>query len=150
MRFVRSVARLARWLAIADAVAAALLVLALYDRGEDVLVAVAAALPAAVLFLFSAALFEAAELPGRLRNAPAQARDLRAAVDDLGRARSGGRLFGALWRTGRQASSARDLVMPWAPLLPLISIPFLLATLVSAILTPFVLLGTLITLGAEL
>ena len=149
MRLVRSVARLARWLAIADAIAAVLLVLALYDRGEDVLVAVAAAVPAVVLFLFSVALFEAAELPGRLRNAPTQARDLRAAVDDLGRAR-GGRLFGALWRTGRQASSARDLVMPWAPLLPLISIPFLLATLISAVLTPFVVLGTLITLGAEL
>jgi hypothetical protein len=149
VRFVRSVARLARWLAIADAVAAVLLVLVLYDRGEDVLVALAAAVPAVVLFLFSVALFEAAELPGRLRNAPTQARDLRAAVDDLGRAR-GGRLFGALWRTGRQASSARDLVMPWAPLLPLISIPFLLATLVSAVLTPFVVLGTLITLGAEL
>jgi hypothetical protein len=149
VRFVRSVARLARWLAIADAVAAVLLVLVLYDRGEDVLVALAAAVPAVVLFLFSVALFEAAELPDRLRNAPTQARDLRAAVDDLGRAR-GGRLFGALWRTGRQASSARDLVMPWAPLLPLISIPFLLATLVSAVLTPFVVLGTLITLGAEL
>jgi hypothetical protein len=147
--FVRFVARIARWLAIADATAAVLLVLALYDNGEDVLVAVVPALPAGVLFLFSTALFEAAELPGRLRNAPAEARDLRTAVDELGRAR-GTRLPGALWRTGRRASSARDLVMPWAPLLPLISIPFLLATLISAVLTPFVLLGTLAALAAQL
>jgi hypothetical protein len=146
--FVRFVARTARWLAIADAVAAVLLVLALYDNGQDVLVAVVPAVPAGVLFLFSVALFEAAELPGRLRNAPAEARELRAAVDDLGRAR-GSRLPVALWRTGRRASSARDLVMPWAPLLPLISIPFLLATLISAVLTPFVLLGTLLALGAQ-
>ena len=48
----------------------------------------------------------------------------------------------------RRASSARDLVMPWALLLPLISIPFLLATLISAILTPFVLVGTLVALAA--
>jgi hypothetical protein len=147
--FVRFVARIARLLAIADATAAVLLVLALYDNGEDVLVAIVPALPAGVLLLFSTALFEAAELPGRLRNAPAEARDLRTAVDELGRAR-GTRLPGALWRTGRRASSARDLVMPWAPLLPLISIPFLLATLISAILTPFVLLGTLLALAGQL
>jgi hypothetical protein len=148
VRFVRFVARVARWLAIADAAAAVILVLALYDEGEDVLVVAAAAVPAAVLFLFSFALFEAAELPDRLRNAPAQARDLRSAVDELGRAR-GGRLPRALWRAGRQAASARDLAVPWAPLLPLISLPFLGATLVSALLTPFVVLGALIVLGAQ-
>jgi hypothetical protein len=148
VRFVRLVARVARWLAIADAAAAVVLVLALYDEGEDVLVVAAAALPAAVLFLFSFALFEAAELPDRLRNAPAQARDLRSAVDDLGRAR-GGRLPRALWRAGRQAASARDLAVPWAPLLPLISLPFLAATLVSALITPIVVVGALIVGGAQ-
>ena len=40
--------------------------------------------------------------------------------------------------------------VPWAPLLPLISIPFLLATLISAVLTPFILLGTLAALAAQL
>ncbi len=149
MRFVRLVARVARWLAIADAAAAVVLVLALYDEGEDVLVVAAAAVPAAVLFLFSFALFEAAELPSRLRNAPAQARDLRTAVDALGRAR-GGRLPRALWRAGRQAASAREFATPWAPLLPLISLPFLAATLVSALLTPFVVLGALIVLAGQL
>lgn len=148
MRFVRFVARVARWLAIADAAAAVVLVLALYDDGEDVLVAVAAAVPAAVLFLFSFALFEAAELPDRLRNAPAQARDLRSAVDELSRTR-GGQLPRALWRAGRHAASARELATPWAPLLPLISLPFLAATLVSALMTPFVVLGTLIVLAAQ-
>jgi hypothetical protein len=148
VRFVRFVARVARWLAIADAAAALLLLLALYNDGENVLLAVAAAVPAAVLFLFSAALFETSELPGRLRNAPTQARDLGAAVEELGRAR-GGRLPRALWRAGRQAASARDLAVPWAPLLPLISLPFLGATLVSALLTPFVVVGALIAVAAQ-
>jgi hypothetical protein len=148
VRLVRLVARLARWLAIAATVAAAIFVLALYDEGEDVLLAVVPAVPAGVLFVFSYALFEAAELPGRLRNAPAQARDLRVAVDRLGRAR-GGRLPAALWQAGRQAASARDLAMPWAPLLPLINIPFLAATAAAALLTPFVVLAALVLLATE-
>lgn len=148
MRFVRSVARLARWLAIAAAAATVVFVAALYDDGADVLVAAIAAVPAVILFLFSVALFEAAELPERLRNAPAQARDLRAAVDELARAR-GGRLPRALWRAGRQAASARELATPWAPLLPLISLPFLAASLVSALITPFVVLAAVIVLALQ-
>jgi hypothetical protein len=146
MRFVRVIARVARGLAFAAAAAAVVFVVALYDDGADVLVAAVAVVPAVVLFLFSFALAEVAELPDRLRNAPTQARDLRSAVEDLARAR-GGRLPRALWRAGRQAASARELATPWAPLLPLLSLPFLAATAISALITPFVLLAALVVLA---
>jgi hypothetical protein len=149
VRFVRGIGRLARWLSFAAATAAALLALALYDNGLWLLLAAAAAVPAVVLFLFSVAILEAAELPDRLRSAPAQARDLRAAVDELGRAR-GLRLSRALWRAGRQAAAARDLVTPWAPLLPLLSLPFLAATVLSALVTPVLFLVSLIVLATQL
>jgi hypothetical protein len=149
MRFVRAIGRVARSFSFVAAAAAVLLALALYDDSLWLLIAVAAAVPAVVLFLFSIAVFEAAELPTRLRNAPTEARDLRVAVDELGRAR-GTRLPRALWRAGRQAASARDLVTPWAPLLPLLSLPFLAATLLSALVTPVLLLVSLIVLATQL
>jgi hypothetical protein len=39
--------------------------------------------------------------------------------------------------------------MPWAPLLPLINIPFLAATAAAALLTPFVVLAALVLLATE-
>lgn len=149
MRFVRALGRLARGLAIAAGVAAALFALALYDDGAWIVVAAAAAVPAVVLSLFSFALFEAAELPSRLRGAPAQVGGLRSALDDLGRAR-GTRLPRALWRAGRQAASARELATPWAPLVPLLSLPFLAATGLSAVVTPLLLLASVIVLATQL
>jgi hypothetical protein len=148
VKVVRTVARVARWLAYAAAFAAALLVLALYDDGWRVGVALLAAVPAVVLFLFSIAVAEAAALPDRLRNAPADAAELQASLAQLSRARRGG-LFRPLWRTGRAAAGARDLVTPWAPLLPLVSLPFLVATLVSALVTPLLVLGALATLAVD-
>jgi hypothetical protein len=146
MKVVRTVARVARWLAYAAAFAAVLLVLALYDEGWNVAVAAVAAVPAVVLFLFSTALAEAAELPARLRNAPASAAELQASLAQLSRARRGG-LLRPLWRTGRAAAGARDLVTPWAPLLPLVNLPFLVATLASALVTPLLVLGALAMLA---
>jgi hypothetical protein len=143
MQVVRSTARLARWLAYVEAFAAALLAFALYDEGGAIVLAALAAVPAVVLFLFSLALAEAAELPGRLRAAPA---DLQAALADLSAARRE-RLFRSLWRTGRAAFAARELVTPWAPLLPLVSIPFLAAALVSALATPLLVLAAVVVLG---
>ena len=148
MKVVRTAARAARWFAYADVLAAALLLLALYDEGSKVAVVAVAAAPAVVLFLFSTALAEAASLPERLRNAPVDAAELRASLAQLARARRGGQLR-PLWRTGRAAAGARDLVTPWAPLLPLISLPFLAATLVSALVTPLVVLGALATLVVD-
>jgi hypothetical protein len=146
MRLARSVARVARLLAYAALLAALLFVLALYDEGYRVGVAAVAIVPAAVLWLFSAAVNEAADLPGRLRAAPADAAELNASLADLSRSRSGG-VFRALWRTGRAAAGARDLVTPWAPLLPLVSLPFLAATVASAVATPVVLLASLLVLA---
>jgi hypothetical protein len=145
MRFVRAIARVARWFAYASAVSAVLIAYALRDDGWWLAVAVAAAIPAAVLWLFSTALLELAELPARLRGAPAQAGELRRVVEEVGRAR-GTRLPRALWRAGRTASATRALATPWAPLLPLISAPFLAATAASLLATPFVLVGALVLL----
>lgn len=146
MRLARTVARVARLLAYAALLAALLFVLALYDEGYRVGVAVVALAPAVVLWLFSAAVNEAADLPGRLRAAPSDARELNASLADLSRSRSSG-VFRALWRTGRAAAGARDLVTPWAPLLPLVSLPFLAATVASAVATPAVLLVSLLVLA---
>ena len=44
--------------------------------------------------------------------------------------------------------SARDLLAPHAPLLPLLSVPFLIATLVSALLVPVVVASALVVLIA--
>ena len=148
MRFVRAVARGTRWLAIAAAIAALLFGIALYDEGWYVAAAFVAGAAAVVLFLFSFALGEAADLPEKLRNAPAQVGGLRAAVDDLARAR-GSRLPRSLWRLGRQAASTRELATPWAPLLPLINVPFLAATFVAALATPALLLIALIVVALE-
>ena len=146
VKVVKNIARVARWLAYSAAFAAVVLVLALYDEDWKVGIVVVAAVPAVVLFLFSTALAEAAELPGRLRNAPAEAAELQSALAQLSRARRG-RWLGPLWRTGRAAAGARELVTPWAPLLPLVNLPFLAATLVSALVTPLLVLGALAMLA---
>jgi hypothetical protein len=146
MRAVRVTAKVARWLGTADAVAAALLALALWDDGWLAALAVLAAVPALVLWLFSAALFEAAELPNRLRGAPAEAAQLGGALEELRRARGVGVVL-ALWRAGRRAASSRDLMTPWAPLAPFASIPFLVATAISALVVPIVVLAALVALA---
>jgi hypothetical protein len=148
VKAVRAAARVTRLLSYGAAFAAVLLVLALYDDGWNVLVAAFAAVPAVVLFVFSTALLEAAELPARLRAAPADAAELQASLGALARARRGG-LFRPLWRTGRAALHARELVTPWAPLLPLLNVPFLIATLVSAVATPLLVVFALVVLAAS-
>ncbi|MDX6422715.1 MAG: hypothetical protein QOI67_186 [Gaiellaceae bacterium] len=146
MKVVLNVARIARWLSYAAGFAAALLVLALYDEDWKVGVAVVAAVPAVVLFLFSKALSEAAALPARLKSAPADAAELQASLAQLSRAPRGG-VLRPLWRTGRAAAGARELITPWAPLLPLVNLPFLVATLASALVTPLLVLGALAMLA---
>jgi hypothetical protein len=145
MRFVRAVARAARWFAYTSAASALLIAYALRDDGWWAAIGAAAAIPAVVLWLFSTALLELAELPARLRGAPVQAGELRRAVEELGHAR-GTRLPRALWRAGRTASEARVLATPWAPLLPLLSGPFLAATAASMLATPFELVIALVLL----
>ena len=148
MKLVRATARVARWLAYAAAFAGVLFALALYDEGWTFALVLAAVVPAVVLFLFSTALSEAADLPARLRGAPHEAAELQASLGELARARRGG-LVRPLWRTGRAALSARELVTPWAPLLPLLNLPFLAATLISALATPLLVLVALVILAVD-
>jgi hypothetical protein len=96
--------------------------------------------------LFSKALLEVAELPDRVRGAPAEAAQLRTALDELRRARGAG-VVRALWRAGRQAASVRELATPWAPLVTLASVPFLLLTAVSALVVPLVVVAALVALA---
>jgi hypothetical protein len=146
VRAVRVTAKIARWLGTAAAVAAGLLALALYDDGWWVALAALAAIPAVILWFFSLALAEVAELPERLRGAPEEVAQLGGALDEVRRARGTG-VARALWRTGRRAASARELATPWAPLLPLLSIPFLAATAISALVVPLVVLAALVALA---
>jgi hypothetical protein len=147
VRAVRVTATVARWLGVAAALAAGLLALALWDDGWWAALAVLAAGPAVVLWIFSASLYELAELPERLRGAPAEAAQLGGALDDVRRAR-GAHLFPALWRASRRAVSARELATPWAPLLPLLSVWFLAATALSALVVPLLVLAALVALAA--
>jgi hypothetical protein len=146
MRTLRVMARIARWLGVAAAVSAGLLALALWDDGWWVALAVLAAIPAVVLWFFAFALTEVIELPERLRGAPGEARVLASAFDELRRAR-GARVFRALWQTGRRVTSASDLATPWAPLLTLLNLPFLAATLVSVLVAPLFVVAALVALG---
>jgi membrane protein implicated in regulation of membrane protease activity len=58
------------------------------------------------------------------------------------------RLPGSIWRLAMLVRSARDLLAPHAPLLPLLSGPFLIATLVSALLVPVAVAALVVLLAA--
>jgi hypothetical protein len=105
-------------------------------RIELVVGSVLAAVPPLVLGAFWLAVREVAELPARLRTLPETSREHAAELGRLaGDARSRGswiRVPRLLWRFGFLAASARENLTPWAPLLPLLSLPFLLATALAA------------------
>jgi hypothetical protein len=97
--------------------------------------------------LFSLAVSELAKLPENLRNYPRltskHVEELRA-IASAAKARerpAWRRLPGSAWRLTSLVRSARELLAPHAPLLPLISVPFLLATAVSALLVPVLLVA---------
>lgn len=117
-----------------------------------VVLAVLLAVPAAILLAFSFVLAEVVELPEKLRRTPTTAREhaeeLRAITRD---AQTRGRpawrrLPGSTWRLATLLRSARELLAPHAPLLPLLSVPFLVATVVSAALVPVLLVVALVVL----
>jgi hypothetical protein len=107
------------------------------------------AVPPAVLLAFSLVLGEVVELPDKLRSYPGTMRDhaeeLRAIAHDAqARERPAWRrLPGSTWRLAALVRSARDLLAPHAPLLPLLNVPFLIATLVSALLVPALVVAAL-------
>jgi hypothetical protein len=107
------------------------------ERIELVVGLVLATVPPLVLGAFWLAVREVAELPGRLRSLPetgrAQAAELgRLAGEARGRA-GWFRFPRLLWRFGFLVASARETLTPWAPLLPLVSVPFLLLTAVASV-----------------
>jgi hypothetical protein len=106
------------------------------DGGEETvelaIALVLAAFPPVVLAAFWLAVRELAALPGRLRTLPdsgrAQAAELGRIADEARARGSWLRFPRLLWRFGFLVGSARETLTPWAPLLPLVSVPFLLAT----------------------
>ena len=109
------------------------------EPGPALLTVLALALvvaPPAVLTLLWFLLGELVRLPDRVRRMPMDTRqhgqELRRLVDDA-RARRGLRFVpGQVWRLGRLTSSSHELLTPYAPLLPLFSIPFLAVVAASA------------------
>jgi alpha-beta hydrolase superfamily lysophospholipase len=98
-----------------------------------------AAAPPLVLGTFWLLLGEVVELPARIRRMPGET---RAHAEELGRlAREARdprrsrarRVPGLVWRTLRVTGSSRELLTPYAPLLPLLSVPFLTAVAFAAL-----------------
>jgi hypothetical protein len=126
------------------------------DHGEDwagfAVLCVLLAVPPAVLLAFSFVLGEAVELPDKLRSYPGTTREqvaeLRAIAHDARERQRPAwrRLPGSTWRLATLVRSARDVLSPYAPLLPLLSVPFLIATLVSALLVPVFVVAALAVL----
>jgi hypothetical protein len=95
---------------------------------------------------------EVVELPEKLRSYPGTTREhvseLRAIAHDAQERERPAwrRLPGSTWRLATLVRSARDLLAPHAPLLSLFSVPFLVSTLVSALLVPVVVIAALVVL----
>ena len=140
MPVARGLAAAARTLATCAAFAALVIVAYVLRNGvpdggearfELLVVLVFAGLPPAVLAAFWLAVREVAELPARLRSLPDTSRDQARRLGEIaGHARSGRGWFRfprLLWRFAFLLGAARETLTPWAPLLPFLSIPFLLA-----------------------
>ncbi|MFL5946076.1 MAG: hypothetical protein ACJ74C_11690 [Gaiellaceae bacterium] len=148
-RFFGAVALARRWalrVALLAAFAAAFLVYAIVrdgfpDGGNAVLATLgiaAVVTPPLVLAAFYVVLGELVHLPERLRRLPLEARDhgeqLRALFDQARLARgSRFRIVRTFWQLTRTTSAARETLTPYAPLLPLVSVPFLAVTAASVL-----------------
>lgn len=142
------------------AIAIALVVLVRWTPGdrEDwagfVVLCVLLAVPLAVLLAFSFVLGEVVELPDKLRSYPGATQEhvseLRAIANEAHERERPAwrRLPGSTWRLALLARSTRDLLAPHAPLLPLLSVPFLVGTLISALLVPVMVIAALVVLLA--
>jgi hypothetical protein len=141
-----SVRRATLKLALAGAAAAAVIVYFLLrdglpgDAGPAVLIVlgvVTALAPPVVLGGFWFLLGQLLALPERLRSLPAERRehaeDLRRLVREA-RSRPGWTSVPVqLWKLTRLAASSRELLTPYAPLVPLVAPRFLVAVLLSAL-----------------
>jgi hypothetical protein len=134
--------RAARRLALVAAVSAAVLTYALFRDGlpeptsravVTVLLAVLLFVPAAVLTAFWRACVEVVELPDRLRALPGAAAGHAADLGQLLRERHTARA--RAWRLLVLTRSSRELLTPYAPLVALLSPPFLGATAIAVLAT---------------
>lgn len=158
-------ARRARKFAFAAGAAAVFIVLSLLTYGLPdspaawlgaiVLLALLAA-PPAILFVFSEALSALAELPARLRALPTTGREHAAELAGLAdRTRNArrGSVFPVpllLWRLMRLATSSRETLLVHAPLMPLVSVPFLGLTAVAAVAAVLEIVAAFVLLFAAL
>jgi hypothetical protein len=145
---------------LAGMLAIALVVLVRWTPGDGegwagfVVLCLLLAVPPAVLLVFSLVLAEVVELPDKLRSYPGATREhvskLREIAHDAQERERPAwrRLPRSTWRLATLVRSARELLAPHAPLLPLFSVPFLLTTLVSALLVPVVVVAALVVLLA--
>jgi hypothetical protein len=147
-------------LGLGAAAAIALIVLVRWTPGDGeawaglAVLSVLLAVPAGVLIGFSFVLGEVVELPDKLRSYPGLTREHAAelrAIAENAKARerpAWRRLPGSTWRLATLVRSARELLAPHAPLLPLLNVWFLLATVAAAILVPLIALAALLVLLA--
>jgi hypothetical protein len=142
-----ALARGVRTLALAGLAAVAVITIAVVvrwlpdsasDRLAVALVLALLLVPPGILFAFHFLLRELVKLPERLRRYPDLSREHAAELsalirdaDDAGRP-AWRRLPGSAWRLSALVRSARDLLAPHAPVMPLLSPPFLVATLAAA------------------
>ncbi len=108
------------------------------DTGFLTVVVLAVVLtPPVVLGAFWVVVGEVAALPDRVGRMPVEARgradELRGLLGDLRERRGPRALPGHVWRVARLTSSSRELLSPYAPLLPLLNVPFLVAVGLSAL-----------------
>ena len=148
------------FIGLGGAIAIALVVLVRWTPGDGedwagfVVLCVLLVVPSAVVLAFSFVLGQVVELPNKLRSYPGMTREhvaeLRAIAHDAQRRERPAwrRLPGSTWRLATLARSARELLAPHAALLPLLSVPFLIAALVSALLVPVVVVAALVVLLA--
>jgi hypothetical protein len=121
---------------------AALLIVAAFiqdagpDRGSEwlgvVVLAGLLAVPPVLLYVFSTALRALADLPQRVRGAPG---DLRTHRDEAQRVfgRRGPGSVVLPFRLLRLSVGARETLTPYAPVLPLVSVPYLMGTGLAAV-----------------
>lgn len=130
-----------------------------YDVLAHLVIAAALFAPVAVMWLFHRALAEVVQIPSRLTAVPDVARDhggeLASLVRDAQMRRGQVRLTSLpidLWRAGRLLLAAHDDLPGYGAVLTLVSVPFLLASLASAMVglvlvvsAPAVLAGGVLT-----
>jgi hypothetical protein len=142
-----------RWLLrliVGATAAAAFLIYALLRNGfpdgvtaSFTIIGILAALaPPVILFTFWLALGELAGLPARLQRLPLDARghgeELRAIVDRARSARgSRFQLARVLWQLIHTSAAARETLTPYGPLLPFLSVPFLVSTGIAVLAAGF-------------